>query len=111
MFLIQLNKRFLSFRVIKLNRECVRGLWAGQQQELVYLRNRNQERGISLTYFPILEYGMTFIFFRKYSKRQTSSAQHYQFVLRSTHWISHLRVSAYGKKSFSTTWHLLLGYY
>ncbi len=55
MFLIQLNKRFLSFRVIKLNRECVRGLWAGQQQELVYLRNRNQERGISLTYFPILE--------------------------------------------------------
>ena len=40
-----LNKRFLSFRVIKLNRECVRGLWAGQQQELVFLRNRNQERG------------------------------------------------------------------
>ena len=26
-------------------RECVRGLWAGQQQELVYLRNRNPERG------------------------------------------------------------------
>lgn len=25
--------------------ECVRGLWAGQQQELVYLRNRNPERG------------------------------------------------------------------
>lgn len=43
--IIMLNKRFLSFRVIKLNRECVRGLWAGQQQELVYLRNRNQERG------------------------------------------------------------------
>ena len=40
-----LNKRFLSFRVIKMNRECVRGLWAGQQQELVYLRNRNPERG------------------------------------------------------------------
>jgi len=40
-----LNKRFLSFRVIKLNRECVRGLWAGQQQELVFLRNRNPERG------------------------------------------------------------------
>jgi len=31
--------------VIKMNRECVRGLWAGQQQELVYLRNRNPERG------------------------------------------------------------------
>lgn len=43
--LIRLSKRFLSFRVIKLNRECVRGLWAGQQQELIYLRNRNPERG------------------------------------------------------------------
>ncbi|XP_013136139.1 PREDICTED: pecanex-like protein 1 [Papilio polytes] len=43
--IIMLNKRFLGFRVIKLNRECVRGLWAGQQQELVYLRNRNPERG------------------------------------------------------------------
>ncbi|XP_021944333.1 pecanex-like protein 1 isoform X3 [Folsomia candida] len=42
---IMLNKRHLSFRVIKLNRECVRGLWAGQQQELVYLRNRDPERG------------------------------------------------------------------
>ncbi|XP_076671234.1 pecanex [Andrena cerasifolii] len=42
---IMLNKRLLSFRVIKMNRECVRGLWAGQQQELVYLRNRNPERG------------------------------------------------------------------
>lgn len=28
-----------------MNRECVRGLWAGQQQELIYLRNRNPERG------------------------------------------------------------------
>ncbi|XP_004519177.1 protein pecanex [Ceratitis capitata] len=43
--IIRLTKRFLSFRVIKLNRECVRGLWAGQQQELIYLRNRNPERG------------------------------------------------------------------
>ena len=42
---IMLNKRYLSFRVIKMNRECVRGLWAGQQQELVFLRNRNPERG------------------------------------------------------------------
>ncbi|XP_066601607.1 pecanex-like protein 1 isoform X2 [Prorops nasuta] len=42
---IMLNKRYLNFRVIKMNRECVRGLWAGQQQELVYLRNRNPERG------------------------------------------------------------------
>merc|ERR1711994_25798 len=37
--------RHVSLRVIKLNRECVRGLWAGQQQELIFLRNRNPERG------------------------------------------------------------------
>lgn len=43
--IIMLNKRFLSFRVIKMNRECVRGLWAGQQQELIFLRNLNSERG------------------------------------------------------------------
>lgn len=30
---------------IQMNKECVRGLWAGQQQELVFLRNRNPERG------------------------------------------------------------------
>lgn len=43
--IVMLNKRHISFRVIKLNRECVRGLWAGQQQELIFLRNRNPERG------------------------------------------------------------------
>ncbi|MCJ8731086.1 hypothetical protein PDJAM_G00191900 [Pangasius djambal] len=43
--IITLNRRYLSFRVIKVNQECVRGLWAGQQQELVFLRNRNPERG------------------------------------------------------------------
>ena len=31
--------------VCQVNRECVRGLWAGQQQELVFFRNRNPERG------------------------------------------------------------------
>lgn len=30
---------------LQVNKECVRGLWAGQQQELVFLRNRNPERG------------------------------------------------------------------
>lgn len=30
---------------MQLNRECVRGLWAGQLQELIYLRNANSERG------------------------------------------------------------------
>ncbi|XP_058511437.1 pecanex-like protein 1 isoform X2 [Ochotona princeps] len=43
--IIMLNRRYLSFRVIRVNKECVRGLWAGQQQELVFLRNRNPERG------------------------------------------------------------------
>ncbi|XP_037676947.1 pecanex-like protein 2 isoform X1 [Choloepus didactylus] len=42
---IRLHRSFLSFRVIKVNKECVRGLWAGQQQELIFLRNRNPERG------------------------------------------------------------------
>ncbi|PKU43276.1 pecanex-like protein 2 [Limosa lapponica baueri] len=39
---IMLHKSYLSFKV---NKECVRGLWAGQQQELIFLRNRNPERG------------------------------------------------------------------
>ena len=30
---------------MKLNQECVRGLWAGQQHELIFLRNSNSERG------------------------------------------------------------------
>ncbi|OQR78539.1 pecanex protein 1 [Tropilaelaps mercedesae] len=51
--IISLNKRFLDFRIIKVNRECVRGLWAGQQQELVYLRNRNPERGYPIYVSPL----------------------------------------------------------
>ncbi|KAL3119026.1 hypothetical protein niasHT_003809 [Heterodera trifolii] len=43
--IIMLNKRHLDMRVIKLNRECVRAFWAGQQQELIFLRNKNPERG------------------------------------------------------------------
>ena len=31
--------------MLQVNRECVRGLWAGQLQELIFLRNRNPERG------------------------------------------------------------------
>jgi len=42
---IMLNRRFLSFRIIKINRECVRGLWASQQQELIFFRNTDPERG------------------------------------------------------------------
>ena len=40
--LVSLSDYVVSLQV---NRECVRGLWAGQQQELVFLRNRNPERG------------------------------------------------------------------
>uniref|UniRef100_A0AC35U6K7 Pecanex-like protein n=1 Tax=Rhabditophanes sp. KR3021 TaxID=114890 RepID=A0AC35U6K7_9BILA len=43
--LIMLNKMFLNMRVIKINRECVRAFWAGQQQELIFMKNRNPERG------------------------------------------------------------------
>ncbi|KAH7727243.1 Pecanex [Aphelenchoides avenae] len=43
--IIMLNRSHLNLRVIKLNRECVRAFWAGQQQELIFLRNRNPERG------------------------------------------------------------------
>lgn len=42
---IMLNRRYLSFRIIKINRECVRALWASQQQELIYFRNTDPERG------------------------------------------------------------------
>jgi hypothetical protein len=42
---VMLNKSFLSFRLIKINSECVRSFWAGQQHELIFLRNKNQERG------------------------------------------------------------------
>jgi hypothetical protein len=42
---IMLNKNVLSFRVIKLNKECVRSFWASQQNELIFLRNNNHERG------------------------------------------------------------------
>ena len=42
---VMLNRSFLSFRLIKLNRESVRAFWAAQQHELVFVRNKNQERG------------------------------------------------------------------
>ncbi|KAG5450977.1 Pecanex-like protein 1 [Clonorchis sinensis] len=42
---VQLTKSKLQFRAVKINPECVRGLWAGQQREQIYLRNTNVERG------------------------------------------------------------------
>jgi len=42
---VTLNMRYSKFRMVKLNRESVRGFWAAQQQELIYIGNRNDERG------------------------------------------------------------------
>lgn len=43
--IVMLDRRHLSFRVVKVSKECVRGFWASQQHELIFLRNRNPERG------------------------------------------------------------------
>ncbi|CAH8606842.1 unnamed protein product [Dicrocoelium dendriticum] len=42
---IQLTKSKLQFCAVKINPECVRGLWAGQQREQIFVRNTNPERG------------------------------------------------------------------
>ncbi|CAH8515383.1 unnamed protein product [Schistosoma rodhaini] len=52
--IVQLTKRRLEFRAIKLNPECVRGLWAGQQREQIFLRNNNEERGSIQSANPVL---------------------------------------------------------
>lgn len=44
-FILQLVKNKIDFNTIKLNKECVKGLWAGQVQELVFLGNETAERG------------------------------------------------------------------
>ncbi|VDN04328.1 unnamed protein product [Thelazia callipaeda] len=56
--IIMLNKMHLNMRVIKLNRECVRAFWAGQQQELIFLRNRNPERGSIQNARQVLRQGL-----------------------------------------------------
>ncbi|KAA3680762.1 uncharacterized protein DEA37_0001860 [Paragonimus westermani] len=43
--IVQLTKSNLQFCAVKINSECVRGLWAGQQREQIFLRNTNLERG------------------------------------------------------------------
>ena len=43
--LMMLVRRQLSFKIIKINSESVRGNWAAQQEELVFVRNQNPERG------------------------------------------------------------------
>jgi hypothetical protein len=85
---IMLTRRFLNFRVIKLNAECVRAFWAGQQQELIYLRNRNPERGsIQVCEQDKLAYSVICV------ECEASTAQHDQLVGRPTHRLSDLRES------------------
>ncbi|TMS04340.1 Pecanex-like protein 2, partial [Larimichthys crocea] len=74
--IIMLYKRHLSFKVIKINKECVRGLWAGQQQELVFLRNRNPERW-------------------QHPELKASSEEHGQLVLRPAAGLPHLSFVAF----------------
>jgi hypothetical protein len=43
-FIMKLTLQEKKFAVVGLNKECVRGLWAGQQHELVYLQSTHAER-------------------------------------------------------------------
>ncbi|CAI8048371.1 Pecanex-like protein 1 [Geodia barretti] len=52
--LIRLTSKFIKFRVIKVNRECVRALWTSQRQELIFLRNSDSERGSIQNHKPTL---------------------------------------------------------
>ena len=42
--ILMLIRRQLSFKIIRINPESVRGLWAAQQEELIFIRNQNTER-------------------------------------------------------------------
>lgn len=44
-FVVRLIKANPENKVFRLNRESIRGLWASQQQELLYFRNIDAERG------------------------------------------------------------------
>jgi hypothetical protein len=52
--LIRLTSKFIKFRVVKVNRECVRALWTSQRQELIFLRNSDSERGSIQNHKPTL---------------------------------------------------------
>ena len=49
-----LIRRQLSFKIIQINPESVRGLWAAQQEELIFIRNLNAERGSIQNSRPVL---------------------------------------------------------
>jgi hypothetical protein len=42
---MRLTLQDATWRLVRLNREGVRAMWAAQQQELIYIGNRNEERG------------------------------------------------------------------
>jgi len=44
-FIVRLVQAKTVHKVFRLNRESIRGLWASQQQELLYFRNIDAERG------------------------------------------------------------------
>jgi hypothetical protein len=44
-FMLMLSREPRKFSIIKLNKESVKSLWAGQQHELVYLGSETPERG------------------------------------------------------------------
>lgn len=44
-FVVRLTRRDREYKIYKLNKEAVRGLWASQQQELLFFKNNNAERG------------------------------------------------------------------
>ena len=52
--ILMLIRRQLSFRIIRINPESVRGLWAAQQEELIFIRNQNTERGSIQNSRPVL---------------------------------------------------------
>jgi len=52
--ILMLIRRQLSFKIIRINPESVRGLWAAQQEELIFIRNQNTERGSIQNSRPVL---------------------------------------------------------
>ena len=52
--ILMLIRRQLSFKIIRINPESVRGLWAAQQEELIFIRNLNAERGSIQNSRPVL---------------------------------------------------------
>lgn len=52
--ILTLSLHYSKFKVVKLNKEGVRGMWAAQQQELIFFGNQNEERGSIQQMRPVL---------------------------------------------------------